>query len=167
MKKNSKIKIDLTVLRGSALEPSTASSLKVSSRDIKAVARRIGEGLSLEGSELSICLTDDAGIRALNLQYRNKDKATDVLSFPMDDADADADLALASSARVLGDVVISLETARAQAVRFGVELDSEMTRLLVHGILHLLGFDHVNGGRQAARMKREEERLINLIEARV
>lgn len=109
------------------------------------------EGLGCKGRELSILLTDDEGIRALNRDYRGKDKPTDVLSFPMDDES------------MLGDVVISMERAREQAVLFKVSEDEELSRLLVHGILHLLGHDHVKGGRQAARMREAEAALINII----
>lgn len=93
-------------------------------------------------------MTDDSGIRELNRRYRSIDKPTDVLSFPMDDP------------LLLGDVVVSVEMARAQARDYGVTCDDEVVRLLVHGTLHLLGYDHVRGGRQAARMKRKEEALL-------
>ncbi len=98
--------------------------------------------------EVSVLLVDDPGIRELNSRWRNIDSPTDVLSFPMDDP------------RMLGDVVVSVERARAQAQEYGASLDEELARLLVHGTLHLLGYDHVNGGRQAAKMKRKEEELL-------
>ncbi len=65
--------------------------------------------------------------------------------------------------RVLGDVVISVETAARQATQLGHSLETEMRRLLVHGLLHLLGYEHVHGGRQAAKMKREEARLLGVL----
>ncbi len=101
--------------------------------------------------ELSLLLTDNDTIRELNANYRGKDRPTDVLSFPMDDP------------VLMGDVVISLETTAAQAGSYGVTRDEELSRLLVHGILHLLGYDHVNGGRQAAKMKRRETELMALL----
>jgi len=109
------------------------------------------EGLGCKDVELSILLTDDEGIRELNRDYRGRDKPTDVLSFPMEDD------------YMLGDVVISMERAREQAVEFKVSEDEELARLLVHGILHLMGHDHVKGGRQAKRMKEEEKALLKLI----
>ena len=91
--------------------------------------------------------------KELNREYRGKDRPTDVLSFPMDDP------------VLLGDVVISIERAAEQAERYGFSEDEELARLLVHGTLHLLGFDHKNGGRQAAKMKRKEEELWALLKA--
>ena len=109
------------------------------------------EGLGCRDVELSILLTDDDGIRGLNRDYRGKDKPTDVLSFPMEDE------------IMLGDVVISTERASEQAAEFRVSEDEELSRLLVHGILHLVGHDHVKGGRQAAKMKEAEAALLKLI----
>ncbi|VAV82517.1 Metal-dependent hydrolase YbeY, involved in rRNA and/or ribosome maturation and assembly [hydrothermal vent metagenome] len=170
MKKTTGIYIDLTVLVGADLKEAKPAALKVNSVIIKKIARCVTEELELGNCELSICLTDDAGIRELNLQYRDKDKATDVLSFPMDDESCgdgpggalanSSDCADCIGARVLGDVAVSIQTARRQAESYGVGFYEEMARLLTHGILHLLGYDHVNGGRQAARMKRAEERLM-------
>ncbi len=163
MKKTSKIYIDLTVRIGAELKDAKPASLKVNSVLIKRIARCVAEELGLGDSELSICLTDDAGIRELNSQYRDKDKATDVLSFPMEDDELGCEgFGGEDAVRVLGDVAISIETARRQAESYGATFYAEMARLLTHGLLHLLGFDHVNGGRQAALMKREEERLLKV-----
>ncbi len=107
-------------------------------------------------AELSILLTDNPGIAELNKKHRDKDGPTDVLSFPMDDDE------------MIGDVVISVEMAREQAADYDATLDEELGRLVVHGVLHLFGHDHVNGGRQAAKMKRAEEGLMSsLREARI
>jgi len=166
MKKPSKAYVDLTVRIGAGLEAVKPAALKVNSVTVKGIARSLLQELSLGACELSICLTDDAAIRELNLQYRGKDKATDVLSFPMDEdefEDAEAASPVAVGARVLGDVIISVDTARRQAESYGLGLYPEMARLLTHAVLHLLGYDHVNGGRQAARMKREEERLMKTL----
>lgn len=118
---------------------------------IKKMAEAALEGLGFDDCELSVLLTDDKGIRELNSEYRGKDKPTDVLSFPMGDP------------YMLGDVVISMERARAQAVEFGVSEGEELARLMVHGILHLLGHDHVKGGRQASKMKESEKALLGLL----
>ena len=110
------------------------------------VLRRIADAmlaeLELEQAELSVLLTNDAQIHALNLQHRHKDKPTDVLSFPLDEGEG-ADGAV-SGTRVLGDVVISLDTAARQARGRKRELLPEVRFLLAHGILHLLGYDHGN-----------------------
>ncbi|MBI5588472.1 MAG: rRNA maturation RNase YbeY [Deltaproteobacteria bacterium] len=113
------------------------------------------KGLGYLDCEVSILLTDDTGIRGLNKKYRNKDKPTDVLSFPLNDP------------YMLGDVVISVERARAQAESFEVTEGLEVGRLLAHGILHLIGYDHVKGGRQAKRMREKEEDLMVLLKKSV
>jgi probable rRNA maturation factor len=128
----------------------------VSVRDLSRKARQVLAGIGFEHAELSLVLTDDATIQVLNRQWRNKDKATDVLSFPQ----ADFERTL-----VLGDVIISVETAARQAPKFGNDLQAELDRLLVHGVLHLIGHDHIHGGPQARKMKREEERLLRLLKA--
>ncbi len=115
---------------------------------IKKMAEAALRILGLKGRELSILLTDDIGIKELNRLYRKKDKPTDVLSFPMDDAE------------VLGDIVISIERVYAQALAYKVSTEEETARLLSHGLLHLIGHDHVRGGRQAKEMKAEEEALM-------
>lgn len=111
--------------------------------------------------ELSILITTDATIHELNLQWRGKDKPTDVLSFPQLEKE---EIDPARPGLVLGDVVISLDTAAAQAARYGHSLEGEVRRLLVHGVLHLIGHDHVHGGWQARRMKEEEARLLRAVE---
>jgi len=121
--------------------------------------------LEREKDELSILLTDDAYIRTLNATHRGKDRPTDVLAFPQDDSqDAtlpeEAQLAHASGEeRLLGDVVISLDTARRQARRRKRQLIDEVAFLLAHGILHLLGYDHQNDADEA-RMNAMTKRLV-------
>ena len=109
--------------------------------------------LELPNAELSISLVGDVAISELNAAYRDKQGATDVLSFSL--------LEGAHSERrgeLLGDVVISLETAARQARRGARGLDEEVLRLLIHGALHLLGHDHEAPG-EAKRMRAEERRL--------
>jgi probable rRNA maturation factor len=118
--------------------------------------RRLADAMLLEldlaAAELSVLLTNDAEIHALNLQHRQKDKPTDVLSFPLDEGGgADGRV---SGTRVLGDVVISLDTAARQARGRKRELLPEVRFLLAHGLLHLLGYDHAN-----PREKREMDAL--------
>ena len=98
--------------------------------------------LELSAAELSVLLTNDREIHALNLQHRDKDKPTDVLSFPLDEGEG-ADGAV-SGTRILGDVVISLDTAARQARGRKRELLPEVRFLLAHGLAHLLGYDHGN-----------------------
>ena len=113
---------------------------------LPSAVRRIADAMLVElelgHAELSILLTNDAEIHALNLAHRAKDKPTDVLSFPLDEGGgADGRV---SGTRVLGDVVISLDTAARQARGRQRELLPEVRFLLAHGLLHLLGYDHAN-----------------------
>lgn len=113
-------------------------------------------------SELSVLFCDDAFIQKLNASYRGKDKPTDVLSFS-----AREDISSFVPGESLGDLVISLPTARAQARRFGVSLSKEITRLLVHGILHLYGYDHERVSKKVAdKMRRKERALMRRISVR-
>jgi probable rRNA maturation factor len=121
---------------------------------LEALARQYLERLELRDCELSLSLVGDRAIRRLNRTWRKKDKATDVLSFPAGDAPAGA-----PGPRLLGDVVISLDTARRQAKEYERSLDVEMARYLAHGILHLLGHDHEKPT-EARRMASLEERLL-------
>lgn len=105
--------------------------------DLLAVAERLLAAFDLPEGELSLVLCDDAFIHPLNRDWRGKDRPTDVLSFAQregDEADPDDD--------VLGDVIISVETAARQAAERGHPLGHELRVLLVHGVLHLLGYDH-------------------------
>lgn len=98
-----------------------------------------------EDAELSIAIVDDAGIQELNSKYRGIDSPTDVLSFPQEDD------------RILGDVVISLETAERQASEEGRPLKEELCILLIHGVLHLLGYDHEEEEEAEEMEEREAE----------
>lgn len=101
-----------------------------------------GEGIAHDTS-LNVILCSDDTIRALNRDYRKKDCATDVLSFPFDESD------------FLGEIYISLQRAEEQAVRFGLGYDAEVERLFVHGLLHLLGYDHENENERSEMEQRE------------
>ena len=111
-------------------------------------------------AELSILLTDNKGIQELNKRYLKKDKPTDVLSFPM--WDFNSELLTPNSELILGDIVISIETAKTQAKENGVAFYEEIARLLIHGILHLFSFDHEKSSKEAQRMKKQEERLLEI-----
>jgi probable rRNA maturation factor len=108
--------------------------------------------LGLEHAELSVLLTGDAQIHELNREHLGKDRPTDVLAFPLDGLDSEAKL----GERLLGDVVISLETAARQAQGRRRELIAEVRFLLAHGLLHLVGYDHASADekRQMSAMTR-------------
>jgi len=123
-------------------------------RQLRRSAGRFLAALDLEGVELAILLTCDTGIRALNKSWRGKDRPTDVLSFP-----AGAPVPRATGPRHLGDVIVSLETARRQARAHRRSLAEELDLYLAHGLLHLLGHDHHRRG-EARRMAELESRLL-------
>jgi rRNA maturation RNase YbeY len=102
-------------------------------------------------AELSVALIGDAEMRKLNARYRGKDYPTDVLSFPMEES--------APATRLLGDVIISVEQARRQAKARGRTLNQELATLLIHGVVHLLGYDHERSVKDARVMKRLENKI--------
>ena len=104
-------------------------------------AEVVGKIYGVENSELSITLTDDENIHALNKKYRNIDKPTDVLSFAF--RESDEPQILDSEFEILGDIIISVERAKIQAEDFGHSFLREIIFLEVHGLLHLLGYDHI------------------------
>lgn len=117
------------------------------------------EGIKSE-SEVSILLVDNDYIKNLNLNYRKKNTPTDVLSFAMRDKVAgDISINLANRKELLGDIVISIEMAQYQAKDFGHSLEREIGYLTVHGILHLLGYDHKTK-EDKALMRAEEENIL-------
>lgn len=107
-------------------------------------------------AEISVTFVDDAEIHRLNLQYRGKDQATDVLSFPLGQ-DGKYDVNQETGAAMLGDIVISMERAVEQAALYGHSLQREVAFLTVHSMFHLLGYDHEAGGLEAVRMREKEE----------
>ncbi|MFM8412310.1 MAG: rRNA maturation RNase YbeY [Alphaproteobacteria bacterium] len=124
-------------------------------------ARAVLSVLELGPCELSVALVDDEEMRALNRDWRGKDRPTDVLAFPQ------ADPGEPSPAGLLGDVVVSVPTAERQAAARGHSAEEEIRTLLVHGILHLLGYDHERGPADARRMfRRQREVLASLVEPR-
>ncbi|MBQ9763119.1 MAG: rRNA maturation RNase YbeY [Phascolarctobacterium sp.] len=117
-------------------------------------------------TEVDITIVDDEEIHQLNRDYRNVDRPTDVLSFALDEDDEDEPELLEGQLHLLGDIIISAETATRQAEEFGHGLEREIVYLAVHGLLHLLGYDHmVEEDKVIMRAKEEEAlRAINLAE---
>lgn len=114
--------------------------------------------LSLEKAELSVLLCDDATIHTLNRDYRGKDRPTDVLAFAMREGEHTPATDLAQP-EILGDVVISVPTARRQAIARSVPIIAEVTMLLAHGLLHLLGYDHATP-EEDRRMRARTDELV-------
>ena len=134
---------------------SIAAGLTADAARLEGAARHLLISIGHARGELGVSLVGDNTIKELNRRYRKCDESTDVLAFSQVDGQPTAP----SGPTVLGDVVISVETANRQADCGGWSIEEELNRLLVHGLLHLVGYDHEAGGDEAIRMKREEERL--------
>ncbi len=126
----------------------------------KAVAAALTAEAFRRPAEVSVTLTDNASIHALNKAYRGVDRPTDVLSFPLsEDGEYDTD----GEAALLGDIVISLEKTEEQAAEYGHSFERELAFLTVHSMLHLLGYDHETSREEEKEMfRRQEEILISL-----
>jgi len=129
--------------------------------EIEEILRKSAEkALAEEGCEkceVSILLTDDSEIHELNATYRDVDSPTDVLAFAMrEGADGDPD------DEILGDVVISIDTAKRQAEEYNHSIEAELSLLVVHGILHLLGYDHAEKD-EASEMQERQKEIIETL----
>lgn len=112
-----------------------------------------------ENAEISVTFVDNEEIHALNKQYRNMDKPTDVLSFPLGE-DGKYDFNNETKSYMLGDIVISIETALKQSKIYGHSLEREIGFLTVHSMLHLLGYDHETSKLDALKMREKEEAVL-------
>lgn len=110
-------------------------------------------------AEVEVSLVNDEQIKEMNSQFRHIDDSTDVLSFPLG-VDGNYDVNPETGAKMLGDIVISVEHAYAQADTYGHGLEREIAFLTVHSMLHLLGYDHVNGGLERTIMHEKEESIL-------
>jgi probable rRNA maturation factor len=133
--------------------------IRISQKWIRALGSAILRGSGCQKVELSILLLDDAGIKTLNRTYLKKNRPTDVISFPQYD-----DMSRPGGMHLLGDVAISLETARRRALQSGSRYRGEFAVLLIHGILHLLGYDHEASPRAAREMAARENELLHTIQ---
>ena len=136
------------------------------------VKRAITAALAYEGfedaAEVSVTFVDNEAIRELNRDYRGKDAPTDVLSFPLyeDDEDFDDGFVMPEDAEeedaptALGDIVISVERAKAQAVEYGHSFERELAFLAVHSTLHLLGYDHERSEEEDREQRRRQEEIL-------
>ncbi len=132
-------------------------NIKCNEQRIHATACAILDLLNLPDAELSIVLCDDAFIHPINKDYRAKDKPTDVLSF----SQREGEFAFQDD-NILGDVIISVETAQRQAKERKHSTENEIKILLIHGILHLLGYDHIEDN-EAEVMQKKERELLSLL----
>lgn len=128
---------------------------------VRRCCHAVGEYEGFEDDfEVSVSFVDDEQIHALNLEHRNIDRSTDVLSFPLGE-DGVYDVNHETGACLLGDIVISLETACRQAEIYGHSLEREVGFLTVHSMLHLLGYDHEESSLQERIMREKEEAILS------
>lgn len=116
----------------------------------------------IEDAEINVTLVDDVQIHQLNLEFRNIDKSTDVLSFPLGE-DGEYDINPENNCFMLGDVVISGEHALKQADEFGHSIEREIAYLTVHSVLHLLGYDHIDEAEEKRIMRAREEEALKIL----
>lgn len=142
----------------------------VTSKEQEVIQRLLEQGIEQtitmvrgpEDAEVSLTLVDDERIHFLNREYRGVDRPTDVLSFALQEETEDEPEILDYEDSVLGDIVISIERARAQALEYGHSFEREVAYLAVHGALHLLGFDHETE-EDKAEMREIEEKVMSSI----
>jgi len=138
------------------------SRFKIEKRKIRITVSRILKILHCDDKEISIVLTDDETIRILNKQYLERDKSTNVISFSLQEGEYGN-----VNPQILGDVVISLDTAERDARKGNLTLEEEIDFLLIHGILHLLGYNHENTSKdETIKMQQKEKKLFNQIHNR-
>ncbi len=129
---------------------------EITAECIRDIASRAAKILEIETGSFSLIATDDVNIRDVNRQYRELDRPTDVIAFEYRDS-----IFPAGPEEELGDIYISLETAKRQSEEYGVTLSEETARLIVHGILHCLGYDHETSEDDAREMAALEEDLLD------
>ena len=128
--------------------------------NLRAVAQKVLSASGCPDGELSVVIVDDREIQDLNREYLDRDRPTNVISFSMQEGEGGG-----IHPDLLGDVVISADTAARDAAEAGIPYERELQFLLLHGILHLLGYDHERGTEEQARLMEEREReLFALIE---
>jgi len=132
--------------------------IKINQRKTKGIIKKVLQHLKVnEKSEISVLFTDDKFIRSLNTKYRGIDKPTDVLSFSLQEGDVKSPEV--ESDKLLGDIIISAETAKMQADSLNHSMERELTVLLIHGLLHLTGYDHEEDKDYNIMRKKESEIL--------
>ena len=133
--------------------------IKIDCHDIENIIAIIMDHLNCLNQEVSILLTGDKDIRRLNQEFRSIDQPTDVLSFPQN---ADEDPCITEEV-ILGDIAVSLDIAKAQAKEHGLDFKEEIILFLIHGILHLLGYDHEISEKEETKMRNKTRELFKLV----
>lgn len=125
---------------------------------MRKVINKAAQLYGLDTAEVSVTLTNNDHIREINLSYRNKDAATDVISFALNEGE-EPEIIDGPEINMLGDIIISIERAMEQAEEYGHSLERELAFLTVHGMMHLLGYDHIEE-EDRLEMRKEEEYVL-------
>ncbi|MBP2632464.1 MAG: hypothetical protein H6Q70_3092 [Firmicutes bacterium] len=125
---------------------------------MKKVINKAAQLYGLDTAEVSVTLTNNEHIREINRNYRNKDAATDVISFALNEGE-EPEIIDGPEINMLGDIIISIERAMEQAEEYGHSLERELAFLTVHGMMHLLGYDHIEE-EDRIEMRKEEEYVL-------
>ena len=134
------------------------NKIKIDKRKIRRATIMLLKHLGCADKEISLSFVNDKTIQELNKQYRNKDKPTDVLSFSLQEGEFGN-----INPHILGDVVISVDTAKADASKVDLSFEQEINFLIIHGLLHLLGYNHENTTpEEAKKMRKKEKELFGL-----
>ena len=132
---------------------------KIPQKRIKQTARAILDALDCPDGELSILLVDDQQIEKINIEYLNRKGPTNVIAFPMREGEFSE-----LTPDLLGDVVISVETAGREADTAAISMQKRLDQLLIHGILHLMGYDHEKARKEATRMEKKSSELMKILD---
>lgn len=135
---------------------------KIARKKLRQTAKAILNALDCPDAELSILILDDQQIAELNRKFLNRKGPTNVIAFPMQEGQFSE-----IAPNLLGDVVISVETAQQEAQRAGLRMEDRFNQLLIHGILHLLGYDHAETKSEARRMENKTREVLKIIEKEV
>jgi len=132
----------------------TQGLLKLDQRRLRSIAEELLAYSGLQGRDLSILLTDNRGIARLNKKCFGRDEATNVISFSYLDGFPN---------ELLGDIIISAEQAKIEADKAAIPFHERLCGLIIHGLVHIMGYDHEKGGRETRRMKYKERKLLDYV----
>ena len=135
------------IYQGTMIEVNNLTASQIGKEFLKKVAKKVLKGENKEGLELSIALVGQSRIRKLNKKYRGNDRPTDVLSFPADTG---------------GELIICLSEVKKNAKRYSLTFQEELAKVLIHGVLHLLGYEHEKSATKADRMRKKEEHYLEI-----
>lgn len=145
------------------IEINNLTTVSIDEELLKRVAQKVLEGEKAEG-DLSIALVGQGRIRKLNKKYRGKNRVTDVLAFPESKMVLEKfQVNISPKVKTLGEIVICLREVKKNAKRFGTIFEEELAKVLIHGILHLLGYDHEKEAERAKEMREKEEYYFSQI----